>query len=117
MLISIVITLTSPTDATLPAHLGRANYAATLALLQQIDPALGPALHDGAGPKPLTCSDLLNARSHQDLFQLRAGEPYYVRITGLTLLASQALEAALLATPPRHLDRGQPHLYGAQRHL
>lgn len=100
MLISIVITLTSPTDATLPAYLGRANYAATLALLQQIDPALGPALHDGVGPKPLTCSDLLNVRSHQDLFQLRADEPYYVRITGLTPLASQALEAALLATPP-----------------
>lgn len=100
MLISIVLTLTSPTDATIPANLGRANYAATLALLQQLDPALGPALHDGDGPKPLTCSDLLNARSHRDLLQIRAGESYYVRVTGLTLLASQALEAALLASPP-----------------
>lgn len=59
MLIAIVLTLTSPTDAILPAHLGRANYAATLAALQRLDPALGPALHDGEGPKPLTCSGLL----------------------------------------------------------
>lgn len=100
MLIAIVLTLTSPTDATIPANLGRANYAATLALLQQLDPALGPALHDGNGPKPLTCSDLLNARGQHDQLQIRAGEAYYVRLTGLTPLASQALEAALLATPP-----------------
>ncbi|MEZ4737479.1 MAG: hypothetical protein R3E79_61170 [Caldilineaceae bacterium] len=39
MLIAIVLTLTSPTDAVLPAHLGRANYAATLARLQAMDPA------------------------------------------------------------------------------
>lgn len=100
MLISIVLTLTSPTDAILPAHLGRGNYAATLAALQRVDPALGPALHDGDGPKPLTCSDLLNGRVQRDNMQIRAGEHYYVRVTGLTPLASQALEAALLATPP-----------------
>ena len=53
MLIAITLTLTSPTAATVPPHLGRANYAATLAALQAIDPALGPAIHDLDGPKPL----------------------------------------------------------------
>jgi len=100
MLIAIVLTLTSPTDAVLPAHLGRGNYAATLAALQRVDPALGPALHDGAGPKPLTCSDLLNGRVERDRMLIRAGTPYYLRITGLTPPASTALEAALLSTPP-----------------
>lgn len=100
MLISIVLTLTSATDATLPAHLGRANYAATLAALQALDPALGPALHDGEGPKPLTCSGLLNGRSQREGIRIRAGELYAVRMTGLTPLASQALEAALLQQQP-----------------
>lgn len=100
MLIALVLTLTSPTDAVLPAHLGRANYAATLAALQRVDPALGPALHDGAGPKPITCSGLLPAAGGQGNTLIRAGERYYVRITGLTPLAGQALDAALLATPP-----------------
>lgn len=100
MLIAIVLTLTSPTDATLPAHLGRANYAATLAALQRLDPALGPALHDGEGPKPLTCSGLLPEQSGPGNTRIRADTPYYLRLTGLTPLASQALEAAFLQTPP-----------------
>lgn len=100
MLISIVLTLTSATDAILPAHLGRGNYAATLACLQALDPALGSVIHDGDGPKPITCSGLLNGRVFRDSMAIRAGEPYYLRVTGLTPLVSQALEAALLATPP-----------------
>ncbi|MEZ4864395.1 MAG: CRISPR system precrRNA processing endoribonuclease RAMP protein Cas6 [Caldilineaceae bacterium] len=100
MLISIVLTLTSSTDATLPAHLGRANYAATLARLQALDPALGPTIHDGDGPKAITCSDLLGGRAARDHMPIRAGERYYVRLTGLTPPVSQALETALLTDPP-----------------
>jgi CRISPR-associated endoribonuclease Cas6 len=100
MLIAIVLTLTSPTDATLPAHLGRANYAATLAALQRLNPALGPALHDGEGIKPLTCSGLLTGAGDHDQIRLRAGATCYVRMTGLTPLASEALAAALLHSPP-----------------
>src|SRR5690242_12946138 len=100
MLISIVLALQSETNTTLPAHLGRANYAATLEALQQLDPALGPALHDGEGPKPLTCSGLLNGHPSRDNVQIRAGEAYYVRMTGLTPTASQALAAALLENRP-----------------
>lgn len=40
MLIAITLTLTSPTAATVLPHLGRANYAATLAALEQIHLAL-----------------------------------------------------------------------------
>ena len=100
MLISIVLTLTSDTDALLPAHLGRANYAATLAALQAIDPALGPAFHDGEGPKPITCSGLINARSRREGLRIRTGETYAMRVTGLTPLASQALERAFLQQQP-----------------
>lgn len=100
MLIAIVLTLTSPTDAILPAHLGRANYAATLAALQRLDPALGPALHDGDGPKPLTCSSLLPEQGGPGNTRISAGAPYYLRLTGLTPLASQALEAVFLHNPP-----------------
>lgn len=100
MLISIILTLTTPVAVSLPAHLGRANYAATLACLQELDPALGPALHEGEGPKPLTCSDLQGGRIYQERRHIAAGETCYVRITGLTQLASEALVAALLSEPP-----------------
>lgn len=100
MLISIILTLTSETSATLPAHLGRANYAATLARLQTLDPALGAALHDGDGPKPITCSSLLTNQPASNQLQIRAGGQYTLRLTGLTPLASSALEAAFLHEPP-----------------
>lgn len=100
MLISILLTLRAEQNTTLPAHLGRANYAATLAALQALDPALGPAVHDGEGPKPLTCSGLLPARGYRGEVSIAAGEQYAVRISGLTPLVGQALEAALLHTPP-----------------
>lgn len=100
MLIAITLTLTSPTATTVPAHLGRANYAATLAALQALDPALGPLIHDGDGPKPITCSGILNGRAKRDSMPIVAGQPYSVRMTGLTDTVSQALAAALFETPP-----------------
>ncbi|MFN8493511.1 MAG: CRISPR system precrRNA processing endoribonuclease RAMP protein Cas6 [Caldilineaceae bacterium] len=100
MLISIVLTLRSDTDVTLPTQVGRANYAATLAALNRVDPALVTALHDNDGPKPLTCSDVLNAPANRDGMVLHANQPYTVRITGLTAPVSGALEQALLRTPP-----------------
>lgn len=102
MLISLTLTLLSPTTATLPAHLGRGNYAATLARLQEIDPALGARIHDGDGPKPLTCSGLLHARGDHNNLLVRADARYAVRLTGLTPAVSQALTAAFLQHPPAH---------------
>lgn len=99
MLISIVLTLISATDVTLPAQVGRANYAATLQALATVDPALVTALHDADGPKPLTCSSILNSRANRGGILIRAGQPYDVRITGLTAPVSAALEQALLSQP------------------
>jgi CRISPR-associated endoribonuclease Cas6 len=100
MLISIALILRAQTDATLHPHLGRANYAATLERLNQLDPTLGAQIHDGDGPKPITCSGLLNAESTGSGVLIRAGERYLWRVTGLTESVSQALAAAFLETPP-----------------
>jgi CRISPR-associated endoribonuclease Cas6 len=100
MLIAITLVLTSSTDATRPAHLGRANYAAALAAIGAADPALAEAIHDGDGPKPLTCSSILNAPVRGQEMRLLAGQRYYVRITGLQEAVSRTLEACLLETRP-----------------
>lgn len=101
MLISICLTLESDQAATLPTHLGRANYALVLERLRQIDPALAQSIHEGDGPKPVTCSDLLGARSNRQGSHIEAGQPYAVRVTGLTGPASQALAAGLLSETPQ----------------
>ena len=109
MLISIILTLTSPTSATLPAHLGRANHAVTLAHIGQVDSALMQQIHDGTGPKPLTCSDLLGGEGEGGNRRVEAGKTYAVRMTGLTQAVSQALGTALLDhTPPTWPLAGHP---------
>lgn len=100
MLLSLVLTLVSETTATLPLAVGRANHAAILARIDQFDPPLAARIHDGNGPKPLTCSSLLGARPHQDGLFIRAGQPYSVRITGLAPEVSAALIRFLLEQPP-----------------
>ncbi len=107
MLISLVLTLETDRPVTLPGHLGRANYAAVLARLAQVDAALAARIHDEDGPKPLTCSSILNARGNRDGLSLQPGQPYFLHITGLTPSVSQALHAGLIEDPPAvwELDR------------
>ena len=100
MLIAITLVLTTDAAASLPAYLGRANYAATLARLAAADPALAQAIHDSDGPKPLTCSSLLNAQPRGQEMRLLAGERYYLRITGLQEEVSRTLAACLLENKP-----------------
>lgn len=100
MLISIVLTLESDSPVTLPSHVGRANYAATLALISRGDPALGERIHASDGPTPLTCSSILNARGNREGLPILPGQPYYLRVTGLTPVVSQALADGLLVEPP-----------------
>ena len=102
MLIAITLTLAPTTDMTLPAFVGRANYAELLARLQLFDAPLATAIHSGDGPKPLTCSSLLAVRAERDAVQLRAGQLVTVRFTGLTAAVSHALRACLLEAPPAH---------------
>lgn len=100
MPIAITLTLESETEAVLPRDLGRANYAATLRAIGQVDPALAEQIHNGDGPKPLTCSLLLGTRSTREGSPISPGEHYFVRITGLTPEVEAALEAALLQATP-----------------
>jgi CRISPR-associated endoribonuclease Cas6 len=100
MLISIVLKLVSPTVKTLPGFLGRANYAATLARLSEFDPALAQRIHDSDGPKPLTCSSLLNAQGNARGITVTPEMPVEVRITGLILEVSALLTRALIEQPP-----------------
>ncbi len=117
MLISLLLILTPDAPATLPADLGRAVQAETLARLAQVDPALAEAVHAGDGPKPLTCSSLVAAdpaagprgRHPADSMPVRPDARYFVRITGLTGPVCRALRAALIEQPPAAWTlHGQP---------
>lgn len=106
MLISIVLTLVSAKDVTLPAFVGRANYAATLAQLGRIDAALAERIHQNDGPKPLTCSSLMGVHAGASGVTVRADTPVYVRMTGLTPEVSARLADALLSAPPATWELG-----------
>ena len=100
MLISLILHLRSTASVTLPAHLGRANYAAALAAIGRVNPDLAAAIHDGDGPKPLTCSGLWGVRSDGPSLHLSADQTCAVRITRLTPAVTEALTAALLENQP-----------------
>jgi CRISPR-associated endoribonuclease Cas6 len=106
MLIAITLVLTPEVDTILPGHVGRAHYAAVLARLAGVDPILA-AIHDGDGPKPLTCSSILNLPGGAPELALRAGQRFFLRVTGLHETISQALAACLLEVQPAQweLDR------------
>jgi CRISPR-associated endoribonuclease Cas6 len=101
MLIAIVLVLAVESDVRVPAYLGRANYAAALRRIGEVDAPLAVAIHGGEGPKPLTCSGLLNMPYGGDERLLRGGTRCAVRVTGLTEVVTRALEACLLAARPQ----------------
>ena len=104
MLVSIVITVETATECLLPRSVGRAHYAAILQRLEAILPGSAATIHNYDGPKPLTCSDILNGHSNRDGTRLAAGKPYYLRVTGLTEAVSQGLLDALVAEPPTRIE-------------
>lgn len=104
MLVSIVTTVETDTETLLPRYVGRAHYAAILQRLHAVNSGLVAAIHDGDGPKPLTCSDILNGRSNRDGTRLEPGAPYYLRVTGLTPDVSRALLKALVEEPPAAIE-------------
>lgn len=101
MLLAFKLLLKTAAPEHVPPHLGRAVYATALARLGEIDPALARAVHDGDGPKPLTCSGLLGAPPNG---LLSPGHVYAVRLTALSAEVAAALTAAFLDTPPAELD-------------
>ncbi len=104
MLVSIVTTVETDTETLLPRNVGRAHYAAILQRLHAVAPSLVTAIHNSDGPKPLTCSDILNGRGNRDGTRLEPGTPYYLRVTGLTPDVSQALLEALIEEPPAAIE-------------
>lgn len=103
-LISILVTLRAETDALLPRDIGRAVYSLMLDNLNRVERGLAEQIHAGDGPKPLTCSGILNGRGNRDGMAVKAGDPYYFRVTGLTERVSGALAAALLTDAPLSVE-------------
>lgn len=110
MLTSILLTLAADCNAVLPEHLGRANYAVTLARLNEVAAGLGDTIHALEGFKPLTCSGLFaigrkestKKTGHQTEFQtvIRSGDRFQVHVTGLTPQVSRALVKGFVEEPP-----------------
>ena len=101
MLIALTLMLVTDHDVVLPATLGRANYAAVLRRLGELDADLVAALHGEDGPKPLTCSGVRNAPVTSSSVRFRRNEQYAVRVTGLNTTVSQALQSCLLDERPQ----------------
>ncbi|MCC6165694.1 MAG: CRISPR system precrRNA processing endoribonuclease RAMP protein Cas6 [Caldilineaceae bacterium] len=101
MLLAFKLLVKTSAPAHVPPHLGRAVYAAALARLGEVDPATARAVHDGDGPKPLTCSGLLGAPPRGPL---SPDHMYAVRYTALTAEVTAALSAGFLDAPPAELD-------------
>ena len=99
-LIALVLCLEACREEQLPADLGQANYAATLARLNAIQPGLGSSADAAAGFKPLTCSGLLGVTIRRGNTVVQPGQMVQVRITGLTPPLSAGLAVAFLAEPP-----------------
>lgn len=128
MLTAIRLNLIAETETQVPASVGRASYAALLAHFAARDPALAQSLHDGDGPKPVTCSNLIGAqrgsaargagsqpRSDSEFRTLRAGEAASLRYTALTAETSALLRRVLLEEPPEsfRLDTATLRVTGA----
>ncbi len=99
MLTSLVLTLKVPERVLMPRHLGRAAHALLLRLIAERDAALATELHDGSGPRPYTCSDVVGARGVGAARELSPDETVWLRFTGLSTPVSAHL-LALGAEPP-----------------
>jgi CRISPR-associated endoribonuclease Cas6 len=108
MLTSLVLTLAAPTNARLPASLGRAGQALLLRLIDQHDPALAQTLHDAQGLKPYTVSNLVLGKRSQGSLAVEAGQSGWLRFTGLTPAVSQILHTMAHTPPPTVEIDGQP---------
>ena len=92
MLTSLIIQLKSPTEANLPATLGRAIQALLLELVGANDPAVAEAMHYGEGPKPYTVSNLILGKRRKGSLIIAAEQEGWLRFTGLTEQVSQQLQ-------------------------
>lgn len=100
MILSAVLTFTTPRRRTLPAALGRAVYAEVLGQIDRRDPQLARQIHAWNGPVPLTCSSLIDpTRRRGAKLYVEPKERYELHITGVMEPISRLLHALLLEEP------------------
>jgi len=98
MLLAAVMTLAPAGPASAPAALGRAVHAWLLDRLEGLDASLARHLHEDAGPRPFTASNLWGGgQARGGRVTLNPERPCWVRLTGLTEEVSSAIERALPA--------------------
>ena len=99
MLLSAILTFTTPRRGTLPAALGRAISAEVLGQIDRRDPTLARQLHAWNGPVPLTCSSLNGTTRRGANLHLETDENYWLHLTGMAEPVSQLLHHLLLEEP------------------
>jgi CRISPR-associated endoribonuclease Cas6 len=104
MFLSIMLELTSQRTAVLPPHLGRAHHSVFLDWVATFDAPLAAALHEYNGPKPFTCSSLVDVTPTANGLSIRSGDVVNVRITSLDATLSRQLEMHLTQAAPAHWE-------------
>ena len=98
MLLAAVVTLTPVKPSSAPATLGRAVHAWFLDRIGAVDEALAHRLHEEAGPRPFTASNLWGTGpAREGRVTLDPERPCWLRVTGMSAEVSQAIERALPA--------------------
>jgi len=103
MLASLVLTVRTEHEAVLPRNLGRASHALFLRLIAERDASLAGELHDGAAPRPFTCSSMVGGSPQGPMLRLAPGTQAWLRFTGLTAPVSQHL-LGIAANPPAEVE-------------
>lgn len=102
MLLSAIVTLAPLEAREAPASQARALHAWLLARIGAHDAALAQRLHDEAGPRPFTVSDLWGAGAPRDgRVRLDPARPLTCRFTALSAETVHALQRALPAVGER----------------
>ncbi len=102
-LASLVVTVTSQEDTTLPLYAGRAVFGLLLRWVDAEDAGLAQALHDASGAKPYTCSDMIGMKRQGEVRILHKGKTAWFRMTGL----QESVARLLLqkeAIPPKTIN-------------
>lgn len=108
MLTSLVLELESAGEELLPLNLGRASHALFLRLVKERDAGLADELHEGAGPRPFTCSNLIGGRRRGPHLAVRPDDTLWLRFTGLTERVSGVLRDTALHPPAEVELDGRP---------
>lgn len=103
MLTSLVLELQSTAAGLVPLNHGRASHALFLRLVGERQPALAAELHDAAGPKPFTCSNLVGGRRQGSQLAVSPNTPLWLRFTGLSAPVSEVLRD-IAQRPPAQVE-------------